>query len=46
MILTKYAKHLTPFEKIEITNYKEIYYFGENVIKIEASKEQDYEDER
>lgn len=45
-VLSKHSDHLTQFEKAEIEQYSEIYYFGENIRKINGTTDQDYEDER
>ena len=45
-MLEQFESHLTSFEKAEIENYEEIYYFGLNIRKIHAVTEQDYQDER
>ena len=46
MVLNDYTSHLTPYELDEISNYNEIYYFGEDIVKINGHNEKDYEDER
>lgn len=46
MILDQYSSHLTPYELNEIGNYNEIYYFGEDIVKINGTTEKDYVDDR
>ncbi len=46
MVLNAYSSHLTPYELNEIEKYNEIYYFGENIVKINGTSEKDYVDER
>lgn len=40
IIVSKYGDYLTDFEKIEIAEYKTIYYFGKDAHKIIPSVEE------
>jgi hypothetical protein len=37
VVIKKFSKSLTDYEKSEILSYKEIYYFGLNIVKIVPS---------
>ncbi len=42
-VLNNFSDSLTHYEKLEIFNYKEIYYFGLNIVKINPHPDANWE---